>query len=826
MTDNSATSAKKLDVPAALRSNVLVTTLDAVYNWGRKYSIWPMGFGLACCAIEMMATQAARFDMARMGSELMRASPRQADLIIISGTVTKKMVPQIVRLYNQMAEPKYVIAMGACAISGGPFKEGYNVVSGIDKFLPVDVYVAGCPPTPLGLLQGLLKLQEKISGQSVTQVPWYRKGEHDEEVPIPLPGPDLIDVRQISLIKQELEQERAAQVTDEQTASDNGDEEKPSKPAAKSPKLPEWDTAPTEEASSLAERINTALDAQAVTAEADALIVAVPHLVAVATYLSRQADLGYDYLSNVTGVDYLGRDPRFEVVYHAYSTSLGGGPIVFKARVGGAKPELPSLVSVWPSADLQEREIWDLFGIHFVGHPDLKRLLLWEGFVGHPLRKDWQEPYFEEATKPYKDRWPEAEHRWVDDTNPFHHNVKYPLQTADGIDWDPESYVPEGECLICVDADDAGRSCILTDKIMINVGPQHPSTHGVFRMVLTLEGETIVNAEPVIGYLHRNHEKIGERNTWLMNMPYTDRLDYLNAMGNNFAYALAVEKLAGIEVPERADYLRVIMAEFNRIFSHMCMAGFYTNELGSAFTPMLYAFKERELIMDLFEEASGSRMMSNYCRFGGVTNDVSNDWLDRARYLVHERLPRKLDEMEQLLDENEIFVARSKGVSPISPERAIALGITGPILRAAGMPYDVRRAEPYSVYDRFDFKIPLGRHGDLYERYLIRVLEAREAVKILSQALAQIPDGPIQAGKKAWNVRVPAGDVYARIEHPKGELGFYLVSNGTANPWRYRIRPPSLVNLTGFADMCEGYKVADAIAILGSIDIVLGEVDR
>jgi NADH:ubiquinone oxidoreductase subunit D len=329
-----------------------------------------------------------------------------------------------------------------------------------------------------------------------------------------------------------------------------------------------------------------------------------------------------------------------------------------------------------------------------------------------------------------------------------------------------------------------------------------------------------------MGYLHRNHEKIGERNGWLMNMPFTDRLDYFNSMPNNFAYALAVEKLAGIQVPERAEYLRVIMAELNRVFSHMLLVGFLLNDLGAAFTPMFYAFKERELILDLFEEASGSRIMYNYLRFGGVVNDVSEDWLNRARYLVRERLPRKLDELEQLLNDNEIVKARTRGVGVVPPDVAIAHGVTGPLLRAVGVPYDIRRVEPYSVYDRFDFKIPLLYNGDVYDRYLIRILEAREALKILDQALTQIQEGPIQGGKKAWQMRVPAGEAYARIEHSKGELGFYLVSNGTANPWRYRVRSGSFINLTALREMCKGHKVADTIIILGAFDIVLGEVDR
>jgi NADH-quinone oxidoreductase subunit B/C/D len=809
-------------VPTILQKPVVLKPLNYVYNWGRMYSLWPLAFGLACCAIEMMATLAARFDLGRFGAELMRPSPRQADLLIVSGTVTKKMVSQIVRLYNQMPEPKYVIAMGACATAGGPFKEGYSVVSGVDKFLPVDVYVPGCPPTPQALLEGFLRLQDKIKDQTIVQVPWYDRNARSEAIPVPLLGPDLIDPRQIPLITRQVDEQRRP--ADEPVSVTQV--EQPAKPAAKAPKLPAWDTAPTEHAVALAERINARFGDGTATPEKDTLVIMPDRLAVVGTYLRDTPEPAYDLLSNVTGVDYLGREPRFEVVYHLYSTTRSGGPLVLKARAAEDRPEIPSLVPVWPSADLQEREVWDLFGIRFSGHPNLKRVLLWEGFHGHPLRKDWHEPYYEEPVKPFNSRWPAGQHQLADSRTPYNNNVAYPSFYPNGQPWGPEDWCPPEEDLAVVDYQELPHYGIQTERIVVNVGPQHPSTHGVFRMVLTLDGETVLNAEPIVGYLHRNHEKIGERNSWLMNMPYTDRLDYLNAMGNNLGYAIAVERLTGTQVPERAEYLRVIMAELNRVFSHMSFAGFLTNEMGSAFTPFLYAFKERELILDLFEEASGSRMMCNYLRFGGVAADVGEDWLDRARYLARERLPRKLDEFEQLLNENEIFLSRLKGVSVVSSEAAVAYGITGPMLRASGVPYDIRRAEPYSIYDRFDFKVPALSNGDLYDRYLIRILEAREAVKILNQALAGIPDGPIQTGKKAWQLRAPAGEVYARVEHPKGELGFYLVSNGTANPWRYRVRAPSFINLTALGAMCKGLKVADTIVILGALDIVLGEVDR
>lgn len=361
----------------------------------------------------------------------------------------------------------------------------------------------------------------------------------------------------------------------------------------------------------------------------------------------------------------------------------------------------------------------------------------------------------------------------------------------------------------------------------VSMGPHHPSTHGVFQMNVTLDGEQVVRLKPVFGYLHRNHEKLAEGISWLASMPYTDRLDYLCSMTNNWAYAHAVEKLAGITVPERAEYLRVIMAELTRLVNHLCLVGFLANDLGALGTPLLYAFREREKILDIFEAVSGARMMCNYMRFGGVRADVLPPVLERIRQIV-DRFPRFLDEYEALLTGNEILISRCQGVGILSRELAINASITGPMLRASGVDYDLRKVDRYGIYDRFDFRVPLGEHGDVYDRYMIRVLEMRESVKILQQALFQIPVGGdfVNPQVKLRNFRPKAGEAYGRIESPKGELGFYLISDGGTNPYRYRVRPPSLINLTILEDMCLGQKVADVIVILGSVDIVLGEVDR
>ena len=549
-------------------------------------------------------------------------------------------------------------------------------------------------------------------------------------------------------------------------------------------------------------------------------IVPRENLIQVATVI--RDELGYDMLATVTAVDYL-PDNKMEVVYHAYKTT-GGPGLVFKVQVPREDPvEVPSLIELWPGVDFQEREAWDLMGIKFTGHPDLRRILMWEGYEGYPLRKDWKEPFFEEENKPFKSRWPDGKFYYAEEKNPHRDNLKFPNG------FDPEKWIPEGDAMLygslarytLPQEDGLG-----TDRIVLNMGPHHPSTHGVFRAAMTLDGETIVGLKPVIGYLHRNHDKIGERNTYIQNMPFTDRLDYFNSMANNFSYALAVEKLMNISVAERADYIRVIMAELSRVQNHLVFIGNLLNDMGAMYTPALYAFEERELILDIFEAVSGARMMCNYFRFGGVVRDVPEDVMQKIKDLVYERLPAKTEEMDRFLSENEVLVSRSRGVHVIDAQTAINYSITGPVLRATGVPYDLRRADPYSIYDRFEFDVCTRSHGDLYDNYLIRLDEIWQSLRILQQALKQIPAGPINSQKPQYQVRVPAGEAYGRTESPKGELGFYVVSNGKPNPWRYHVRAPSFVNITALEQMSLGAKIADFVLLFGVIDVVMGELDR
>src|SRR5512136_2029337 len=392
------------------------------------------------------------------------------------------------------------------------------------------------------------------------------------------------------------------------------------------------------------------------------LVVAAEKLPELARYLRDQQ--GYDYLSMVTSVDW---PQYFEVVYYLFGVAQPKEALVLKVRLPDkANPVVPSLISVWPGADLQEREVYDMMGIRFEGHPNLRRILLWDGFEGWPLRKDYKESYFEEDLKPFKTRHPDGQHLWAEDRVPWKDNITYPIA------WDPDLFTqPTVQYRRIMEVDKPGNgdgADLKTERILINLGPQHPSTHGVFRMVLALEGENVVGLEPEIGYLHRCHEKIGERNTYIMNIPFTDRLDYISSMSNNLGYVLAVEKLMGLQVPERADYIRVIMDELTRVVSHLIAVGFLFNDLGAYFTPALYGLRERELILDLFESAAGSRMMCNYMRFGGVFADLPDGWVARARDLVWNRLPRVMVNFENLMAGNEIFETRCRGIGVLTRE--------------------------------------------------------------------------------------------------------------------------------------------------------------
>ena len=363
-----------------------------------------------------------------------------------------------------------------------------------------------------------------------------------------------------------------------------------------------------------------------------------------------------------------------------------------------------------------------------------------------------------------------------------------------------------------------------TEPFVLNIGPLHPSTHGVFRMKVTLDGEIIVDVEPIFGYLHRGLEKLCEGKTYKQNLPLTDRLDYVSAINNNWPYVMAVEELAGISVPQRAEYIRVIMGELQRISSHLLAIGSLLNDMGAFFTAFMYMFREREKITDLLEMVTGQRMLYNFMRFGGVSQDFPAEFLPAVKKFT-DSMPGFIDEYDRLLAENEILLARTKGIGVLSRETAVNASTSGPVLRGSGVNRDLRKAQPYSVYDRFEFDVPVAYGGDCYDRYRLRIEEMRQSVRIITQAAAAIPGGKV-LNRAPLRLRPPAGEAYKQIESPRGWLGCYLVSDGSEKPYRCHFHSPAFLNLTVLRELFIGQKLADAIIIFGSLDTSMGEVDR
>ena len=559
--------------------SIITTRLDEVLAWGRANSLWPMPMGISCCAIEMMAAVGPKYDMARFGSEVLRFSPRQADLMIVAGTLTYKMAPIVRRIYDQMMEPKWVIAMGTCLCTGGMF-DSYPVVQGLDNIIPVDAYIPNCPPRPEAVIQALLTIQRKIKRSSNV----HYATRADEPVKLSLPATD------------------------------------------------------------------TPIKAQR------------------------------------------------------------------------------------------------------------------------------------------------------------------------------------------------------TDSVILNMGPQHPSTHGVLRLILELDGENVVQCVPDIGFLHRGFEKIAENKRYHQFIPYTDRLDYLAPLSNNVSYAMAVEKLFGITLPERGQAIRVIACELARISSHLLSLGTYGLDVGAA-TVFFHTFDEREKIYDLIEKLCGHRFTTSYTRIGGLSRDASPEFLKGVKQFIAE-LHQTVDEMDALLTNNQIWMDRTKGVGVITPELGISYGITGPNLRAAGVNWDLRKDMPYNGYEKYNFDVVLGKNGDAYDRYWVRIQEIRESIKILDQAIDNIPEGPINADvpevviptKKEvytqmealiWHFKVISegfktkpGQIYSAIENPKGEFGFFIKSDGSNKAARVRIHSPALRSIQIVPELVKGKLIADVVTTVASLDPVLGEIDR
>lgn len=547
-----------------------------------------------------------------------------------------------------------------------------------------------------------------------------------------------------------------------------------------------------------------------------------------ANLLHADPELCFDYLSDLTAVDYMDHDPRLEVVYHFTSTK-DGSVIRLKVPVSLSDPAIDSITPLYPSANWYEREVYDMFGIIFNNHPDLRRILMPEGWRGHPLRKDYPLGGEEVAFTINKDSIEEQ-----------------PLPFI--IEGKKDGYLeltPDGLTLSRLERIGISGA---EGKIILNMGPQHPSTHGLLRLIMTLDGEEIAGIIPEIGYLHTGIEKSGEYLTYPQALTLTDRADYLSNLFNNLAYSMAVEKLLGLVIPLRAQYMRVLLCELNRLASHLLSVGVMAHELGAT-SILLYCFREREVLMDIFEMLSGVRMMTSYIIIGGLRDEIPDGLMDRVKEAL-KTFPEKIGEYEKLLTNNPIWLKRTKGIGIITGEEALGLGASGPVLRGSGTKRDLRKESPYSSYDHFDFDVPVGENGDVYDRYIVRIEEMRQSLRIISQVIEKLPEGPVKADNRkvilpprdelgksmealihhfliaSSGFPVPEGDAYAAVESPRGELGYYIVSDGSEKPYRFRIRGPSFANLMTIPVMARGSYIADVIAILGSIDPVLGDVDR
>lgn len=541
----------------------------------------------------------------------------------------------------------------------------------------------------------------------------------------------------------------------------------------------------------------------------------------VLRYLKNEAEKPYRMLYDITAIDERVRinrqnqpDSNFTLIYQLLSYDRNEY-IRLKAPLKGDSPSLSTVTDIWPSANWYEREVWDMFGITFEGHPHLTRILLPPTWQGHPLRKE----HPARAT----------------DMEPFTLPEKKEEEEQEALRFRPEDWGMRPG------AED-------TDFLFLNLGPQHPGTHGLLRVILELDGEEIKGAVLDIGFHHRGAEKMGERQSWHTYIPYTDRVDYLGGVMNNLAYVLAVEQLAGIAVPEKAKVIRVMLCELFRIASHLVWYGTFAQDLG-ALSPVFYMFSDRERIFDIIEAICGGRMHPSWFRIGGVAQDLPKGW-DRLIRNFIEYLPGRLAEYDKIVMKNSIFKARTRGIGSYTLDEAIEWSITGPGLRACGFDWDFRKKMPYSGYDQFEFDIPTAVHGDCYDRAVVRVEEMRQSLRIVEQCMKNMPDGHYKAEHPSatpplkertmydietlithflnvsWGPVIPPGEAFFNIEATKGGNGYYLISDGSTTSYRTRIRTPSFPHLQMVPMVCRSRTVPDLLAILGSVDYVLADVDR
>lgn len=559
------------------------------------------------------------------------------------------------------------------------------------------------------------------------------------------------------------------------------------------------------------------------------VVIRAQDLVAVARFLRDDSELKFNHLANLTSVDWSqypghagpvpGAKERFTTVYNLLSTGSGQRLTLKAPAPGGDSPVVPSLTGLWPGANWPEREVYDLMGIKFEGHPDLRRILLPNNWTSHPLRKDF--PRGGESV-------------------PF------------SMTWEDEEFASFGQQIIEAKAAPQAppKQADANKHMILNMGPHHPATHGVLRVVVELDGETVVAAYPDLGYLHSGFEKQGESIRYKDFTPYTDRSDYVSSMSNNLGYALAVEKLMGVEIPRRAQVIRVIMAELQRLASHLFWLGTHVMDAaGMSHAMLMYCLREREQILDILELVSGARLTTSYIRPGGVWKDVPPSFVDRVQDVLR-AFPKRIDEYERMVTTNPVWKARTIGIGRLTTEQALALCVTGPLVRATGLAFDYRKVRPYSGYENYDFKVPTATEGDTFARYMVRLEEMRQSLRIVEQGLKNLPDGPVWTADRKMALpprqeldtsmealihhfklmtegfTPPVGEVYECVEGPRGELGFYLVSDGTAHPYRLRYRTPSFHNLQATNTMAAGSLIADLVLIIGTVDIVLGDVDR
>ena len=533
------------------------------------------------------------------------------------------------------------------------------------------------------------------------------------------------------------------------------------------------------------------------------IVVAPGDLVEVARFCRDDQTLRFDLMLDLCGVDWPKREMRFETVTHLYSIPHNHR-LRIKVPLPGLDPKQPSLATIWPAVDWFEREAWDMYGIRFDGHPNLKRILCHNGFQGHALRKDY-----------------DPGQRWQ--------------CTDEDIDV-PTTILGHGE------VKDHFETQVL------NLGPSHPATHGTLRISMRLDGETIVASEAEFGYLHRCFEKMAETHFYQQVIPYTDRLNYCSAMLNGNGYARAIEEMIGVPAPPRAVRIRVILGELSRVMDHMVCIGTNLVDMG-ALTNFWYFFQPREEIYGLLEACCGARLTTSYVRIGGLAADVPANFVEETKRVVAS-CRKAIDEVDRLVTHNKVFKSRTVGVGTVSPENAVAWGFTGPCLRASGVPYDVRKASPYDGYETFDWDVPYAVEGDTYARYLVRMEEMRQSLKIVEQAIRDLPAGPVITDdwrvalppkEKVYNemesliwhfkliyegIKVPAGEYYSMTEGGNGELGYYVVSDGTGHPYRMKVRPPCFPLFEAYPAIIQGGMVSDAVAVLGSLNIIAGELDR